>query len=415
MRSGLVTLGLLVLIRLCCGCGGVAPNEQGNISAERTGSTALALAPRGAPDRELRLRCGGGDSTPSGAERLLRAPFLQQVHDRGAILVFQDKLGISSRVRITRFDGSEVTTLSSTPDPTVPGVLQQLVSIDGLEPEHGYCYELVGLTEPAGFFTAPAPGSLAPVQFAVFGDSGSGDSDQSHLRQQLSTVPLAFLLHTGDLAYQDGSAAQISGTVFGVYRDLLKSFSFFPVPGNHEYGSQGAVPYLQAFVLPENGDPDGLERYYSFDWGSAHFVALDTDQIGERQAAWLEADLSGNQLPWTIVYGHRPPFSSGEHGGDGAFREWFVPLLERHRVQLVLNGHDHDYERTKAIHGVTYVVTGGGGVGTRPVGSSDFTAFSESVIHFVYIEIFGDTLQLHAIDGVGREFDQVLISRDSAP
>lgn len=415
MRSGLVTLTVPVLTWLCCGCSGVSSNEQGNLSAERTGETTLALAPRRAPDHELLLRCGAGSPTSSGSERLLRAPFLQQVHDRGAVLVFQDKLGVSSRVRVTRFDGSEVTTLNSTPDPNVPGVLQQLVNVDGLEPEHGYCYELVGLTEPAGFFTAPAPGSLAPVEFAVFGDSGSGDSDQSHLRQQLSTVPFDFLLHTGDLAYQDGSAAQISGTVFGVYRDLLKSFSFFPVPGNHEYASQRAAPYLQAFVLPENGDPDGLERYYSFDWGSAHFVALDTEQIGQRQAAWLDADLSANRLPWTIVYGHRPPFSSGEHGSNGAFQDWFVPSLERHRVQLVLSGHDHDYERTKAIHGVTYVVTGGGGVGTRPVGSSDFTAFSEAVIHFVYVEIFGDTLRLHAIDGVGREFDQMLISRDPAP
>lgn len=415
MRPGFVTLVVAVLTWLCCACSGVSSNEEGNLSAERTGSTAMALASRGAPDRELLHRCGAGSPTPTGAERLLRAPFLQQVHDRGAILVFQDKLGLSTRVRVTRFDGTEVTTLSSAPDPNAPGVLQQLVSLDGLEPGHGYCYELVGLTEPAGFFTAPAPGAVAPVQFAVFGDSGSGDSDQRHLRAQLSTVPLDFLLHTGDLAYQDGSAAQINGTVFGIYRDLLKSFSFFPVPGNHEYASQRAAPYLQAFVLPENGDPDGLERYYSFDWGDVHFVALDTEQIGQRQAAWLDADLSRNQLPWTIAYGHRPPFSSGEHGSDGAFQKWFVPLLEQHGVQLVLSGHDHDYERTKAINGVTYVVTGGGGVGTRPVGFSDFTAFSESVIHFVYIEIFADTLRLHAIDGVGREFDQVLISRDFSP
>ena len=372
----------------------------------------MALAPRAAPDREILRRCGPGGVTDKGSARLQREPFLQQVTSTGATLVFQDTTGASSEVRITRFDGSPVVTLASTPDPNVLGNVQQLATLSGLEAGEGYCYELSGLTAPTGFFTAPAPGAVAPVQFAVFGDSGSGNSDQAHLRDELSTVPLNFLLHTGDLAYEDGSAAQIDGTVFGVYRGLLKSFPLYPVAGNHEYATQRAAPYLQAFVLPENGDPDALERYYSFDWGNAHFVALDTEQIGERQASWLAADLAKNQLPWKVVFGHRPPFSSGDHGSSQAFRDWFVPLLEEHHVQLVLNGHDHDYERTHALNGVTYVVTGGGGVGTRPVGHSGFTAFSESVIHFVYVEIFDAELRLHAIDGVGREFDQVLITRD---
>ena len=127
------------------------------------------------------------------------------------------------------------------------------------------------------------------------------------------------------------------------------------------------------------------------------------------QAAWLDADLTANQLPWTIVYWHKPPFSSGEHGSDGGARTYFVPILEKHKVPLVLNGHDHDYERTTPQNGVTYVVTGGGGVGVRPVGSSGFTAFSDAVIHFVYVTVAGNELALHAIDGLGQEFDSLVI------
>ena len=119
-----------------------------------------------------------------------------------------------------------------------------------------------------------------------------------------------------------------------------------------------------------------------------------------------------SRLPWTVVFGHRPPFSSGEHGGDDAFRTHFVPVLERYQVQLVLSGHEHDYERTKILNGVTYVVTGGGGRGTRPVGRSSFTAFSEAVEHFVFVEVEGSRLVLHAIDGAGREFDQAIIGWD---
>ena len=86
-----------------------------------------------------------------------------------------------------------------------------------------------------------------------------------------------------------------------------------------------------------------------------------------------------------------------------------MPILEKHKVPLVLNGHDHDYERTTPQNGVTYVVTGGGGVGVRPVGTSSFTAFSDAVIHFVYVTVAGNELALHAIDGLGQEFDSLVI------
>jgi acid phosphatase type 7 len=111
------------------------------------------------------------------------------------------------------------------------------------------------------------------------------------------------------------------------------------------------------------------------------------------------------------VYLHRPPFSSGEHGSNLAVREAFVPLFERHRVPLVFAGHDHDYERTIAINGVTYVVTGGGGRGTRPVGASPFTAFSESTLHFIAASVSDSALVLHAIDATGQTFDSLQLTR----
>ena len=189
----------------------------------------------------------------------------------------------------------------------------------------------------------------------------------------------------------------------------------FPASGNHEYGTEDAAPFREAFVLPENGAPDGVERWYSYDWGDVHLVALDSERVGAAQAAWLDADLDATRLPWTIVYFHRPPFSSGDHGSDDNVRRWFVPLFVKHHVPLVLTAHDHDYERTKPIDGVTYVVSGGGGRGTRAVGQSAFTAFAESVCHFVYVEVVDQTLTLHAIDGVGQEFDSVLLSRSQSP
>ena len=249
------------------------------------------------------------------------------------------------------------------------------------------------------------------MRFIALGDSGGGGDDQTTLRDQMATVPFDLMLHTGDIPYDGGTRAAFEERFFRVYADYLKYFPVFPASGNHEYDAADAAPFREVFVLPENGGPDGIERWYSFDWGDVHFVALDSERTGPVQAAWLDADLTANQLPWTIVYWHKPPFSSGEHGSDGATRAQFVPILEKHKVPLVLNGHDHDYERTTPQNGVTYVVTGGGGVGVRGVGSSTFTAFSDAVIHFVYVTVAGNELALHAIDGLGQEFDSLVIRR----
>jgi predicted MPP superfamily phosphohydrolase len=222
----------------------------------------------------------------------------------------------------------------------------------------------------------------------------------------MQTVPFELALQLGDLAYDSGKPSEIQAYFFNVYAPMLKSSPVYPVAGNHDYATDDAQPFRQAFVLPQNGN---RERWYSFDRGQVHFVALDTEQISTPQADWLERDLRANQRPWTVVFGHRPPYSSGEHGGSAEYRQTFVPILERHHVDLVLSGHEHDYEHFKPQNGVVYVVSGGAGRETREVGMGPTTAFSEAVLHFLYVEIVGSRLTLHAIDGVGREFDQAVM------
>ena len=292
--------------------------------------------------------------------------------------------------------------------------VQWTAALSGLQPETAYCYQLTSgknVLRRGGFRTAPAAGSPRAVRFAVVGDSGTGAFNQRAVIQQLGTVPFDLILHTGDIAYDSGTREQLEKTFFNMYADLLGFFPLIPVSGNHEYGTENAAPFREVFALPENGGPAGRERWYSYDYGNVHFVGLDTELIGPEQAAWLDADLSANRLPWTVVYLHRPPFSSGEHGDSPALKTHFVPIFAKHRVPLVLAGHDHNYERTLAQDGVTYVVTGGGGRETRPVGHSSYTAFAEAVCHFVYVTIEGNVLTLHAIDGIGREFDSLRIER----
>jgi hypothetical protein len=392
------------------GCG--APAAK--LSAAKTGDLSHLLGDRRRPDEELAARCGDGGLLPEGARDLRRRPYLQQVTRNGALLAFTSAGASDVIVDVTTPEGTPVTSVVAIPDTTAKpsGAWQGVARIEALKPGTIYCHALRGMTARAGFRTAPSDRASEPVRFIAFGDSGTGNENQYRVMEQMLTVPFDLVIHTGDVAYDVGTLRQLERGFFQVYSGLTKSFSFAPTSGNHDYSTDAARPFREAFLLPENGGPHGRERWYSFDWGHVHFVALDTELMGFEQSAWLDEDLAATDKPWTIVYAHRPPYSSGEHGSSIGFRQLFQPILQKHRVPLVLNGHEHHYERVKPQGGVTYIVTGGGGRGTRAVGTSDFTAFSEDVLHFVQVEVHQRELFLHAIDGTGREFDSLRLARD---
>jgi predicted phosphodiesterase len=350
----------------------------------------------------------------SSASMIQRRPYVQQVTSSSAAVGWVTDAPAGQTIEITGPDGRAISASAQpeSPDTRSAAPKQMWTSVDGLQPDTIYCYRVMvdgfPASERIGFRTAPAPDSTRTIGILAFGDSGGATSDQMQLRSQMDDVPYELIVHTGDLAYESGSLAQLESTVFDVYEDLFRHIPFFPASGNHDYKTSDAAPFRSVFMLPENGDD---EKWYSYDWGRIHFVALDTESDYETQAAWLDADLASTSLPWKIVYFHRPMYSSGNHGSDTTLRSMLAPVLERHDVQLVLTGHDHHYERVNPQNGVAYVVTGGGGRGTYAVGSSGFTAFAESVIHYAYLEVGVDELVLHAIDAEGTEFDSLVVSR----
>jgi len=407
---------LSVLLFTGAGACGVGANISGQLGATALGDVSNPPAERSDGRAAITQAC----SQPAAATvpyAFDRTPYLQKVTADSADLSWVSNADTSLSVKLSATDGSVLGSPAAARDPSAlvaTGASQWLAPLGPLAASTIYCYDVQSgsaASERLGFRTAPARGSGATVRILAFGDSGNGGSDQLALRDQMATVPFDFIIHTGDIAYESGTRAELEDKFFKPYADFLKYFPVFPASGNHEYNSEDAAPFREAFVLPENGGPEGKERWYSFDWGDVHFVALDSERSGPVQAEWLDADLTANQLPWTIVYWHKPPFSSGEHGNDAGSRTYFVPIVEKHHVPLVLNGHDHDYERTTPQNGVVYVVTGGGGVGVRSVGTSSFTAFSDAVIHFTYLTVSGNQLALHAIDGLGQEFDSLVITR----
>jgi len=382
-------------------------NQTGNVLANKQGDTSRSLT-RSSPIAEQRNACGDGQPI-EGVQSLRRRPYVQQVTATSAMIGWTTTAPRGARVDITLPDGSTVASVPAHVELGAAGdrVEQVWASVDGLAANTLYCYAIAGVTERTGFRTAPSADDDAPIRVLAFGDSGGATDDQRQLRNWMLGVPADLIVHTGDVAYDDGTLEQFEHGVFDIYRDLFANLPFFPAAGNHDYRTLRGKPFRSVFALPG----DSREQWYSYDWGRVHFVAIDTEADFETQARWLEADLAATTLPWKVVYLHKPLYSSGKHGSNLRLRALLEPILDRHDVQLVLAGHDHNYERVTPQRGVHHIITGGGGRGTRDVSSSSFTALSVEVIHFVQLEVGVDEIVAHAIDATGREFDSVVIPR----
>ncbi|MFF1791408.1 purple acid phosphatase family protein [Kitasatospora sp. NPDC058243] len=298
------------------------------------------------------------------------------------------------------------------------------VRLDGLRPDTTYVYEVLhdGSGPVRGTFrTAPARGRAA-FRFTSFGDLGTGDNVFSKssihgaaaVRQVEQFAPLFHLLN-GDLAYANNNPQRQPQCWNAFMNNLAKSAAgrpWMPAPGNHEVeaggGDLGYASYLTRFELPDNGTRDYCGNWYSFQVGSVLFVSLDGNEIAVEddasldpatgrsiyisdysegaQLRWLERTLArarrGRAVDWVVVNLHQFAMSSSaaSHGGDMGIREKLLPLLDRYSVDLVLAGHDHDYERTHPVRG-----TEPGGLLTPAVADDDLRRIdtSQGTVHLI--------------------------------
>lgn len=272
------------------------------------------------------------------------------------------------------------------------------------------------LTQTYQFATQRKMKSRQPLRAAVVGDAGLLNTDALRVAQQMLNWEPDLILHTGDVAYTDGTREQFITNFFKVYQPVVARWPIYPSIGNHDYQTDAAGPYKDMFELPQ--EASGNEDYYSFNYDLVHFVALNTNldySPGSTMYNWLVADLAGEvddtvaDDKWIIVYFHHPPYSSGSHGGDSGVADALVPVFEQYGVDLVLNGHDHDYERSKKT-GITYIVTGGGG-GSLYSQENDnpYSQVFESEYHFTGLTIRKNKIQIKAIDKRGYIFDTASI------
>jgi 3',5'-cyclic AMP phosphodiesterase CpdA len=196
------------------------------------------------------------------------------------------------------------------------------------------------------------------------------------------------------MIYEFGDPALIDKVVIEPYSGTLDNgTTLAPVLGNHDVRMGAGDEIMTAL--------GARQRWYSAADERLLLVVLDSTRPNDsEQLEFLDKTLASANSDWIVVALHHPPFSAGYHGSDSAIQDMFVPIFEEHGVDVVFAGHDHDYQRSRPINGITYVVTGAGAK-LRPTGSLAFTVVSASVPHFVSLDVRPGSLTVEAIAASG--------------
>jgi len=238
------------------------------------------------------------------------------------------------------------------------------------------------LTGTLGTFTT-APSRAKAFTFTAFGDEGVSYHGLANNSLLLGQNP-AFHLHAGDIAYADPSGSgQTSDTGFdsriwdqflAQTESVAKTVPWMPAYGNHDmeawYSPNGYGGEEARWNLPDNGpDKKNLPGVYSFVYGNTAIISLDANDIsfeipanlgisGGTQTKWLEGRLkqyrASKDIDFIVIFFHHCAYcTSTAHASEGGVRQEWVPLFEKYTVDLVINGHNHQYERTDVIKGNT--------------------------------------------------------------
>ncbi len=244
------------------------------------------------------------------------------------------------------------------------------------------------------------------LTFAAIGDNGSGGRQAmavaERMAQTYELVPFSHVSLLGDICYYGSIRDRFEDVFVRPMSPLIDAGVDFELAvGNHDggiYHSDESLEEIEA-QLQYLGTPD---RYYTSTRGPVDFFYLDSSSpglFGEgsiTQLEWLDDALASSASQWKVVALHHPLYSSGRHGSTPRAHDLLEPILARRKVDLVLAGHDHHYERTVPIEGVTHIVSGAG-CKTTKVRPSSFTAAAASALEFLHVEIQDDRLLGRAV------------------
>jgi hypothetical protein len=293
-------------------------------------------------------------------------------------------------------------------------VAMHVVPVTGLEPSTRYEYQVRAgalVLDDGHFTTAPRPDSGAPLTFLVYGDCRTDAAAHGSVMREMAQFPADFLVNTGDFVERGGNA-QDWEKLFDLEAEILRDHSVIAAIGNHELaGDPGGSAFLRYFgFIDLAGGPPRV--YGTTRIGNVRLFVVNGrhDWRSGEERQWLEAELAKADgeagLAWRIVLAHDGPWSVGPHGPNDYLLDAHVPeLLSAHRVDLVLSGHDHLYERGQA-GALKYIVTGGAGAPLYEV-VRDLATNRKAVpaYHFVEVTTGPDALRIAAWRPDGTAID----------
>lgn len=315
------------------------------------------------------------------------------------------------------------------------------VTLTGLQPATRYNYRVSAddgsWSSDYSFQTAPL--SDGDFRFLAVADMGR-NSNSITISNLMAMRAASFTVGAGDYWYSDDE--NNVDKWFNINQPLMSQAPFMPARGNHEGGNhETAYPnrYPTRFALPTP------ENYYSFRYGGAHFLIVDTNvdyTSGSVQRSFIERDLqaaaSDPAVKWTFAVHHHPPFSSSTFQSLTA-RAQLSPLYDLYGVDVVITGHAHLYERTFPVksdgkvastntseytnpQAPIYMVTGGGGASPPPgqvkcsTTTQTWSVKCLEVFEFLEFHTTPTSVELSAIDSSGLVFDRFTLRRtDTAP
>ena len=283
--------------------------------------------------------------------------------------------------------------------------------LDGLTPDTVYTYAVGhrGFSDASWlrsslstFRTGPASTHAArPFRFTAFGDQGTNRHGAASTALVGRQQP-AFHLLAGDISYadstgrghpparfQDAAHDKFQPRIWNRYLTQIdhvaRTVPWMVTAGNHDmepaYSAHGYGGLEERFLLPQNG-PRSCPTVYSFVYGNVGVVSLDANDVsfeihanlgysGGRQTAWLSKELAAlrrnPRVDFIVVFFHHCAYCTGRtHGSEGGVRQEWVPLFDQHRVDLVINGHNHVYERTDPLRGGVVTTAAPSGAIVRP-------------------------------------------------
>jgi acid phosphatase type 7 len=239
------------------------------------------------------------------------------------------------------------------------------VTLKGLIPDKKYHYKIYTndtlLDDDEGNFFYSSNTFKDSFSFFTVADAGqppswNGHSDETAERIiELEKLP-NFGLGLGDIVYPEGESEKADAYFFKPFQQIFNHVPFFTIPGNHDHKSKLSKNFKEEWISPGN------EQYYSFDFGNAHFIGLDSgDDFGftdcDTQMEWFENDLQNAQCKydWIIVFLHHHGKTCSYKGDENDVLRIY-PNLAKYNVDLVLNGHIHTYERLMPMDSLGYAL-----------------------------------------------------------